>query len=114
MDRANEVLETFSVAAQAYPIGNATYYRAVDYYLNPPLQAVILADPEDCARLARLINGRLVKRVVLMENGHGKSPLFEGKERMDGKPTVYFCREGTCTVPLNDIEKIEDYLDIAK
>ena len=100
MDKAYEVLEMFSVAAQAYPIGNATYYRAVDYYLNPPLQAVILADPEDGAKLARLINGRVIKRVVLIDSGNSKSPLFEGKERMDGKPTVYFCREKTCTVPI--------------
>ncbi len=114
MDRANDVLETFSVAAQAYPIGNATYYRAVDYYLNPPLQAVILADADSSIKLARLINGRMIKRIVIMDSGNSKSPLFEGKERMDGKPTVYFCREGTCTVPLNDIEKIEEYLDIAK
>jgi uncharacterized protein YyaL (SSP411 family) len=113
MGRAKEVLETFAMAAEAYPIGNATYYRAVDYYLNSPLQAAILADAEDGLGLARLINSRVIKRIVLMDNGKGrKLPIFEGKERMDDRPTVYFCREGTCTVPLNDPKKIEDYLKL--
>jgi uncharacterized protein YyaL (SSP411 family) len=87
---------------------------AVDYYLNSPLQAAIVADPEDGLGLARLINGRVIKRIVLLDNGKGrKLPLFEGKERLDGQPTVYFCREGTCTVPLNDPKRIEDYLKLA-
>jgi len=29
---------------------------------------------------------------------------------LDGKPTVYFCREGACEAPMNDLKKIEAYL----
>jgi len=109
--RAKQVLESFVVPALVYPIGHATFFRAVDYYLNEPLQAVIEADRPEALELARLINGRVDKCIVLLDTGEGRRlPVFEGKSRPKGKPTVFFCKQGTCSMPHIGEEKIKEYL----
>ena len=109
--RAKEVLESFVVPALMYPIGHATFFRAVDFYLNEPLQAVIEADRHEALALARLINSRVDKCIVLIDTGEGRRlPVFEGKSMSEGKPTVFFCKQGTCSMPLSGEEKIKEYL----
>jgi uncharacterized protein YyaL (SSP411 family) len=35
---------------------------------------------------------------------------FEGKARIGGKPTVYFCEEGVCREPMTDAAGVEEFL----
>jgi uncharacterized protein len=111
LDRAKELLEIFSGEASIHPMGCGTYFSALEFYLRRPLEAVVVADRDEGEGLIRLINGRVEKAIVLLDDGHGKRrPAFEGKSKLDGKPTVYFCREGGCEAPMNDLKKIEAYL----
>ncbi|BAI60455.1 conserved hypothetical protein [Methanocella paludicola SANAE] len=111
LDRAKELLEIFTAEASMHPIGCGTYFSALDYYLQRPLEAVVVAGRDEGQNLVRLINSRVDKAVVLMDYGQERRlPAFEGKSTLDGKPTVYFCREGTCEAPMNDLKNIEAYL----
>lgn len=111
LKRAKAVLDTFVPMATAYPMGCGTYFSSLDHYLHRPLEAIVEADRVDGERLVHMINGRVGKAVVMLDTGESpKNPLFEGKTRIDGKPTIYFCKEGACEAPLTDIEKIEEYL----
>ena len=110
-DRAKELLQIFTAEAATHPMGCGTYFSALDYYLNPPLEAVVAADSAKGIELARLINSRVEKVVAVIDHGQEKRlPQFEGKSMLDGKPTVYFCRAGACEAPMNDLKKIEAYL----
>ena len=110
-DRAKDLLELFSAEAAMHPMGCGTYFSALDYYLHGPLEAIVVADRSSGMDLARLINSRIDKAVVLLDTGQEKRlPIFEGKTMLDGKPTVYFCRAGACEAPLNDLKTVEAYL----
>ncbi len=109
--RAKDVLESFVVPALMYPLGHATFFSAADYYLNEPLVAVIKADRHEALKLARLVNGKADQCIVLLDTGEGRRlPAFEGKSMSEGKPTVYFCKKGTCSMPLTGEENINEYL----
>ena len=111
LDRAKELLEIFTAEASMHPMGCGTYFSALDYYLNRPLEAVVVAGRAEGEGLVRLINSRVDKAVVLLDHGQGRRlPAFEGKAMLDGKPTVYFCSEGACEAPMSDIKKVKAYL----
>ncbi len=111
LDRAKELLEIFTAEASIHPIGCGTYFSALDYYVHRPLEAVVVAGRDEGESLTRLINGRVDKAVVMLDYGQkNRPPAFEGKSMLDGKPTVYFCREGACEAPMSDLKKIEAYL----
>jgi uncharacterized protein YyaL (SSP411 family) len=111
LDRAGEVLEAFAREAAAYPMGCGTYFSALDYYLHRPLEAVVEADRSEGLALARMVNGRVGKAIVLLDTGHGRRlSTFEGKTRVGGKPTIYFCEKGVCKAPMSDPAEIEKFL----
>lgn len=111
LGRGKELLEIFTAEAAMHPMGCGTYFSALDYYLKRPLEAVVVAERAEGESLVRLINSRLDKAIVLLDHGQKKRlPAFEGKSMLDEKPTVYFCREGACEAPMNDLKKIEAYL----
>jgi hypothetical protein len=111
LDLAKELLQIFSAEAATHPMGCGTYFSALDYYLHPPLEAVVVADSAKGMELVRLINSRVEKVVAVHDHGQvTRLPQFEGKSMLDGKPTVYFCRAGACEAPMNDRKKIEAYL----
>src|SRR5208337_481352 len=56
MDRAKELLQIFSSEAATHPMGCGTYFSALDYYLHPPLEAVVVADSAKGMELVKLIN----------------------------------------------------------
>jgi uncharacterized protein YyaL (SSP411 family) len=110
LDRGKELLEIFTAVASTQTIGCGTYFSALDYYVHRPLEAVVVAGREEGEGLTRLINGRVGKAVVMLDPGERENPAFEGKSKLDGKPTVYFCREGACEAPMSDPGKVEAYL----
>jgi uncharacterized protein YyaL (SSP411 family) len=94
-----------------HPMGCGTYFSALDYYLRRPLEAVVVADRAGGEGLVRLINGRVDRAIVMLDYGQEpRLPAFEGKSKLDGKPTVYFCGEGFCEAPMNDPLRIEEFL----
>jgi uncharacterized protein YyaL (SSP411 family) len=111
LDRAKELLEIFTAEASMHPMGCGTYFSALDYYLRRPLEAVVVADRAGGEGLVRLINGRVDRAIVMLDYGQEpRLPAFEGKSKLDGKPTVYFCGEGFCEAPMNDPLRIEEFL----
>ncbi len=111
LDRAREILDIFAGNATAYPMGCGAYFSALDYYLHRPIEAVIEADRSQGLPLVRLVNSHAGKAIVMLDTGEGKRlAALEGKARIGGKPTVYFCGEGACKEPMTDTGRIEGFL----
>jgi uncharacterized protein YyaL (SSP411 family) len=92
-------------------MGCGTYFSALDYYLHRPLEAVVEADRSEGLPLVRMVNSRVGKAVVMLDTGQGRRlAAFEGKTRIGGKPTIYFCGEGVCKAPMSDPAEIEEFL----
>ena len=107
MERAEKGLRTFSTSIEAHPGAFGEMLMALEYYLHPPCQAVVVtpADKDANRFMHRLqttfMPGSLVM-AVSEDRAAGlarKAPLFKGKTAAEGKVTAYVCRNGACRLP---------------
>ncbi|HEY3272310.1 MAG TPA: thioredoxin domain-containing protein [Methanocella sp.] len=114
IDRAQALVEGFFEMCQQYPLGHGTFFMAMDYLINRPEQVAIVAmgKEKEGRELVDLVNSRLIKKITLLDYGQFtiRPDVFEGKTMAEGKPTAYFCRDSTCTVPLTDRQDILEML----
>ncbi len=112
LDRAQGLIEGFLDLCRQYPLGHGMFFSAMEYYLNRPDTIAVVASGNEGKTLVDLVNSRLIKKIVLLDHGQyrHRPAIFEGKAAIDGKPTAYFCKEGTCIVPLTDREDIIEML----
>jgi uncharacterized protein YyaL (SSP411 family) len=73
---------------------------ALDLHFSPPRELAIFADAED--ELARAALAPWQPNAVVAFGPADGVPLLEGKQRVDGKPTVYVCESFACRAPVTD------------
>jgi uncharacterized protein YyaL (SSP411 family) len=73
---------------------------ALDLHLSPRRELAILGTPDDPVARAAL-SGWEPNTVVAFGPAEGV-PLLAGKQRVDGKPTVYVCENFACQAPVTD------------
>jgi hypothetical protein len=114
IDRAQSLVEGFFEMCQQYPLGHGTFFAAMDYLINLPEQVAIVATGKEIEgrELVDMVNSRLIKKITMLDYGQFKMRpgVFEGKTLTEGKPTAYFCKDSTCTVPLTDRQDILEML----
>ena len=73
---------------------------ALELHFSPPRELAIFAEPgDDVARAA--LEPWQPNAVVAFGPAEGV-PLFDGKERVDGRPTVYVCENFACRAPVTE------------
>jgi uncharacterized protein YyaL (SSP411 family) len=73
---------------------------ALDLHFSPPRELAVFAEPGD--EIARAALAAWQPNAVVAFGPADGVPLLEGKERMDGKPTVYVCENFACRAPVTD------------
>jgi uncharacterized protein YyaL (SSP411 family) len=95
---------------------------AVDFFLSEPREIVLLrpASGDDDALLEPLRTRFLPHKVLVRcEAGAAQeavsraTPLVRDRALLQGKPTVYVCRNGTCQLPLSTPERLTATLEDA-
>jgi uncharacterized protein len=76
---------------------------ALDLYLSPPRELALLGSPDD--DVVRAVLAPFDPNAVVAF-GPGEVPLLAGKERLDGKPTVYVCERFACRAPVTDAREL--------
>jgi uncharacterized protein len=115
-DFASRQLEALIGAAAHYPAGYSFLMLALAFALYPSREVVIAGDeskPETQTLLQRVQQLYLPDTVILF---HSSGPSRDAIERLvpyirtqnaiDGKPTVYVCKNFSCKAPLTDIDEI--------
>jgi uncharacterized protein YyaL (SSP411 family) len=99
------------------PSGFAHWLCALDYYLSTPKEIVIIGPRDDPATRALLAVARgryLPNKVIAGADAPAKgaaSPLLEGRELVDGRPTAYVCEHYVCQRPVADPQALAQQLD---
>jgi uncharacterized protein YyaL (SSP411 family) len=117
LQRAETVLRAYYDAMESQPFGFAHMLCALDFYLQKPYEIVVVGkrdDPQTQALLAK-IHSRYLPNITLQlaspqEPLEKISPLLAGKTQVGGKPTVYVCRNFTCSAPVTAWEELEPLL----
>ncbi|HUL62752.1 MAG TPA: thioredoxin domain-containing protein [Methanocella sp.] len=112
LSQSQTLVEGFFELSKQYPLGHGTFFSALDYLVHRPEAIAVVAPEKEGRELVGLVNGKLIKRVTMLDYGQfrARPGIFEGKTAIDGKPTAYFCKDATCTVPLTDREDILEML----
>ncbi len=113
--RAEKALKAFSGSLSANPTAMAELQLALDNFLVPPTEIVIIEPKGGKGTSNSLLDklrqqylpGRII--AVATEGKNVKSqariiPLMKHKSAVNAKPTVYVCENKTCQAPTNDPE----------
>jgi len=114
MERAEKGLRMFSTSIEAQPGAFGEMLMALEYYLHPPCQVIIVVPADQNSRrfMHRLRNTFLpgsLSMTVSEDQAAGlarRAPLFKGKAAVEGKVTAYVCRNGACRLPATSEEEM--------
>ena len=115
--RAETILRSYYDAMVSQPFGFAHMLCALDQYLHPAKEIVIVGERSD-ARTTDLIKEihslYLPNKAVLIfapgESLEKVSPLMVGKQQIDGRPTAYVCQNFTCSAPVTSWAELKRLL----
>ena len=119
--QAVATLEALSGQMDQLALASGQSLLALDWLLGPSYE-LVLCDGDDAAanRTAqRLIaDTRLPNHVLVVQPSEAAAeassplhPLLEGRQVVDGEPTLYICEHGTCRVPSVGTEAISNALE---
>jgi uncharacterized protein YyaL (SSP411 family) len=105
--RATAVLRLMADQVRRYPSAFGFALGALDFYLDSPLEVVIVGSAETLLDdlLRTLRETYLPNRVIaLCSRDHEKAaalvPLFIGRNTLANQPTAFVCRANTCQTPV--------------
>ena len=115
--RAEKVLRSYYDVMENQPFGFAYMLCAVDQYLNPPKEIVVVGnadDPRTKALLAEVHRIYLPNKVLQLVGAEQAlediSPLLRGKTQLNGQPTAYLCQNFTCSAPVTNPAELKSLL----
>jgi uncharacterized protein len=109
---AESVLQMASALMERAPTASGQMLLALDMFLGPTSEIVVLGDTEstDTVGVLRELRQRFIPNKVIAARSIGKSPptgrsaalepLFSGKESQSPEPTVFICQNFACENPL--------------
>ena len=115
LHRAERVLRLYRRHMEQHPFGYGSLVGVCIDYLNKPQEIVLIGDPEapDTKAMLAAVQRCYVPYKTLIridpqrvEAGLAGLPLLHevlaGKTQVDGKATVYVCRDFTCSLPVTE------------
>ena len=107
------VLRLVSPQIRRYPNAFGRVLSALEFYLNPTKEIVILGEKGN--ELEREVWREYLpnKVVVIAENTEENAefiPLLQSRKMIDGKPTAYVCEKFTCQKPVTSASELAEQL----
>jgi hypothetical protein len=100
------------------PFGFAHMLCALDLYMNPPKEIVVVGEANDpqTKELVKQVQALYLPNKTLLLTSPKMpleiiSPLLQGKSQVDGKPTVYVCHNFTCSAPVTSWVELKALLE---
>ena len=121
-ERAADLGRAASGTVERYPSGYTMFLSALDYGLGPSIELVIVGElgDEDTEGLLRAVRGRFIPNKVVLQRPAADAdeavaltPWIEHHVRVDGRATVYVCRDHECTLPITAPDELARELAIA-
>jgi uncharacterized protein YyaL (SSP411 family) len=115
---ANKLLKSFCADIKGYPMGHTFMLSALDFALGPSFNVVLAGELETedsqamLAELRKNFLPNLTVKLARADSASLSSQSMIGYSKIDGKATVYVCKEQTCLPPTNEIKKMLEYLNI--
>ncbi len=115
-EKGEKTLSSFSQEMQDNIFGTTSLISAASFYLQKPIEIVVLGDLEERdALLAKIYQMYLPNKVIFQAEFNRMERVFlppavRGKSPRLGKTTVYLCHKQTCYPPMSDWNEIQEKL----
>jgi len=110
---AEGILRCFAPVLEKAPRACLGLLEALDLLRQGPLE-IVLAGPRQDPRMDTFLHWiwerPLVHRMLAQVDGEQAAPPHQDKRALDGRPTVYVCRDRTCLDPVTSLEGLERLL----
>ena len=93
-----------------YPYAHSTALFVHDYFLNGPKEIVLAAENTNDPLMNIVKQTYLPCKILASSSTEMDLPILEGKEMVDGKSTIYICKNYTCKEPITDESILRDSL----
>jgi uncharacterized protein len=122
-ERGVAALRQAHAVLSASPAAAPSLVVALQFHLGEPREVVVVGPPGDAATQALLAvaNGpsRLGHVLVHLHAGNRaaleqRSPVFRGKDLVDGRPAAFVCRRGVCQLPVTEAAALRRQLEEAR
>ena len=113
LDRAEALLRLYAGQMAQQPFGFANMLCAVDFYSQRPHEIVLVTTADGGELLQKIRRVYLPNRTLRVADSAQAASLpspLQGKGPLDGQPTVYVCRNRTCSLPAIEWTDIEPLL----
>ena len=118
---ADEAINAFSSRVNRSGIGFTMMLHAIDYNFGPSYEVIVTGDPND-SQTQNILNTvykskNLNKIIILLDSNHKKDivnliPFSEFYFTSKSKESLaYVCKDYTCDLPTNDLDKIKAQLE---
>jgi len=112
---AERALASVGPYLERYPTGFAQWLIALDFAHAPVAEVAIVGGRTDAATrpLLDVVDGPYRPPQVLAgatDPGLSAVPLLADRERRDGQPTAYVCRDFVCRLPVTEAAALADEL----
>ncbi|MDC1067845.1 thioredoxin domain-containing protein [Candidatus Kapabacteria bacterium] len=122
LDYSEKMLNSISELVQKAPTAFAELFSGALLAFKESFEVVIIGNDNLSKKMINELNKHYLPNMVLVykENDESNSKISEIAEyselmyMINGKSTVYVCKNFTCENPTNDIEKMLNYLNIKK
>ncbi|QBG49240.1 thioredoxin domain-containing protein [Verrucomicrobia bacterium S94] len=113
--RAAETGRAFSGMIERSPAGFAQALTALQFSVGETVEIVVIGDKEEARPMIEYLHSvyHPGKVILLKDAEHADqlavlAPFTEEQQMIDGKPTVYLCRNFSCEKPINRLEELKE------
>ncbi len=116
-EEAGRILRIMAEAMARQPLGFGRLLVALNEYLAPSREIVVVGDPQDPrtqALLAQVRRRYLPTAILALRRPQDEDvflPLLQGRTLVDGRPAAYVCENYTCQLPVTEPEALAQQLE---
>ncbi len=118
-NKGDALVKCFSGAVSKAPFVFSQFLCGLDFLLGPSYEFVIAGNDNDpnTKKIINLVRNKFIpNKIILLKNKISTeldniATFTKDLKMIDGKTTLYLCRDYTCEVPVNNLSKAEELIN---
>ena len=117
-EKARRIARVFSKQLQSIPMGHTQFMCFLSFAFGPSSEIVVVGKEgaSDTKEMLKIVQKHpFSNRVILFKSIEDSriseiAKYTEGQSALDGKATVYICKNGACELPCTEAGKLYEFL----
>lgn len=118
-NKASQILKVFSKQIDSSPSSFSQTLIALDFAFGPSFEIVISYgdNAEDTKEVLGILNQKFLPNKIVILNSFNENeikslaPFVANQNQIDNKPTIYFCKNYQCSLPITNSDEFRTLLD---